>query len=476
MQKQTLSLIDGWQLKERETQLPLAMDFCSSSGQWLSASVPGTVQQDLLTAGCIPDPFVGTHEREVQWIGERTWLYRTMFDVPASLFSATEIVLCFDGLDTLATVWLNGTEILQSTNMFVPYRISVRPLLRAEGNELWIAFSSVLPYGRDQEALRGVKTVWSATDASRVYVRKAQYHYGWDWGPTLLTAGPWRTISLEAYSSRIVDLACHAEVSHTLASANLPVQIELEHYASPLEDNALTATLVLQSPSGDVLDTAYLSANSTHIEHTFVVNAPQLWWPHGYGAQPLYRLVVTLTDEMQVLDQRSIRLGLRRLQLQQQPFSNDEGSSFFFAINNIPLFCGGANWIPADSFLPRVTHEQYRNWITLAVEAHMIMLRVWGGGIYEEDVFYNLCDELGVLVWQDFMFACGIYPGDEDFQASVRAEAEANIRRLRHHPCIALWCGNNEDYPLAASLKTYHEDAPPETDAEGFPARDLSET
>src|SRR5581483_6878377 len=198
-------------------------------------------------------------------------------------------------------------------------------------------------------------------------------------------------------------------------------------------------------------------------------------WPRGYGDQPLYRLVATLRRGNEELDRHEIRLGLRRLRLVQRPLTDAPGTTFFFEINNLPIFCGGANWIPADSFTPRIISNRYRHWLQLAADGNMTMLRIWGGGIYEEDVFYSLCDELGLLVWQDFMFACGIYPALDWFQQSVRAEVEANVRRLRHHPSIVLWCGNNEDYAIAESFGLYDQHVTDDFSSTTFPARAIYE-
>ena len=449
-----LVLSANWLLKQRDTAQSLADDFSASEG-WVAASVPGTVHQDLLAAGRIPDPFVGLNEREVQWIGETDWLYRCAFELDPTLLEEEQVDLCLDGLDTFATVWLNGERVASSDNMFVPQRVSVVALLRPGHNELRLFFESALRRGQQRQAEYSVLTAWNG-DFSRLYVRKAQYHFGWDWGPCLLTAGPWLPIRLEAYTQRIAEVHCPAEVAADLGSATLPVSVTLAAGGQPLEaDAGLAVRLELFSPANEVIDTAMLPVSSSQIEHRFEVAAPQLWWPRGAGEQPLYRLVVTLQRDDKTLDRQQLRLGLRRLRLVQEPLADEPGTTFLFEVNNTPIFCGGANWIPADSFLPRISTETYRAWLQSAADANMNMLRVWGGGIYENDIFYDLCDELGVLVWQDFLFACGLYPALDWFQASVKAEAEAAVRRLRHHPSIALWCGNNEDYQVAESVGAF---------------------
>jgi beta-mannosidase len=463
-----LPLTEGWQCKQRNAALTLLEDLAAAAG-WLPAQVPGTIHQDLLAAGRIPDPFVGRNEREVQWVGEADWLYRCDFDLPAEQLAADALDLCCDGLDTFATVLLNGVEVLAADNMFVPWRVPIKQILRPGRNELAILFESAWRRGKALESAHGVGIVWN-TDASRVHVRKAQYHYGWDWGPCLITAGIWRSIRIEAYDSRIAELHAPPLIADDLQQATLPITVRV----APAQPDLLVR-LALLDPGGATVAAATATLEDGVARHSLRIDRPQLWWPRGYGEQPLYRLEATLERDGQALDRQAQRIGLRRLRLVQEPFADEPGSSFVFEINHTPIFCGGANWIPADSFTPRITAERYRRWLRAAADANMVMLRIWGGGIYEEGVFYDLCDELGLLVWQDFMFACGIYPAYDTFQASVRAEAEANLLRLRHHPSIALWCGNNEDYSIALANGLYDAGFDGDPLTTGFPARQIYE-
>lgn len=463
----------GWSLKERDAALDLRDDFAGAAG-WLPATVPGTVHQDLLAAGRIPDPFVGLHEREVQWVGERDWLYRCAFELPPDLPGSDTAALCCDGLDTVATVWLNDREVLRGDNMFVPLRAVVTPLLRPGRNEIRILFESALRVGQGREAEHGRMAAWNG-DPSRVYVRKAQYHWGWDWGPCLLTAGPWRPVRLEIYRRRIAGLHCPGRVAPDLGGATIPMSAELDLGGAEATRGDLRLRLELRGPEGERVDEALLPVEGAAVRHTFAVERPRLWWPRGYGEQPLYRVAATLEEGGVALDRRELRVGLRHLRLAQEPLAGAPGRGFVFVCNGVPVFCGGANWIPADSFLPRVTPERYRALVQQAADANMAMLRVWGGGVYEHDAFYDACDELGLLVWQDFMFACGTYPAYPAFQESVRAEAEAAVRRLRHHPCLALWCGNNEDYQVAESIRAYDPAFQGGLAASPFPGRALYE-
>lgn len=486
-----LLLSSGWRLKQRDPSRPLDDLFAEEEG-WTPASAPGNVHTDLIAAGLLPDPFEGLNERAAQWVGESDWLYRCNFELPPGLADAAAVALCCDGLDTFATVWLNGQQIITSDNMFVPQRAEVRALLREGRNELRLLFESALRCGKEREAEGGALACWNG-DCSRLYVRKAQYHYGWDWGPVLLTAGPWLPIRLEVYDVRIADLHCPAEVAADLASASLPVSVALEvgGAGDPAETARLLAGLAvrveLHDPDGALVAGATLPAALGTVHTELAVASPRLWWPAGHGDQPFYRLTAsvhpaggansaaaTRSTQHAALDSRELRLGLRRLRLVQEPLEGEPGTTFLFEVNNTPIFCGGANWIPADSFTPRIPPERYAALLHQAVDMHMVMLRVWGGGIYEPDLFYDLCDELGLLVWQDFMFACGIYPAPPWFQQSVRAEAEAQVRRLRHHACLALWCGNNEDYQIAESIGAYDASQPPDAFSR-FPARVIYE-
>lgn len=439
-----LSLHHGWQFKARTPALSLKDDLKTADG-WQGATVPGTVQQDLLRLGQIPDPYHGLNEREVQWVGEREWLYRLTFTPDPALLAEPCVELHFGGLDTLCTVWLNGERVLESDNMFLPHTLDVKGRLRPGENTLTLLFGNVLEAGRRLEAQHGPRAAWNG-DKSRVYLRKAQYHYGWDWGPVILTAGPWQPVTLRGFRARLADVHVPAEVTPDLRAALIPVEVTLE---GDLAD--LTVHARLLAPDGAPLAEERRPAGPL-TRLAFEVADPQLWFPNGQGAQPLYTVEVVLRRGDDELGRLSRRIGLRRLRVVQEPVRGEPGRSFTFEVNNRPLFVGGANWIPEDLLLNRVEGARYRERLTQARDAHMTMVRVWGGGIYEQDVFYDLCDELGLLVWQDFMFACGMYPAHPEFLDSVRREAGAAVRRLRHHPSLALWAGNNEDYAIAESL------------------------
>ncbi len=398
------------------------------------AQVPGCIHTDLLAAGAIEDPFYRDNEARVQWVSEATWVYTRTFDVSDTLLACDAIALHCDGLDTLATVELNGIELGCTDNMYRTWTFNVRHALRVGENTLTVTFAPAKPYCETRQAAHPVPG-WHGTNEvqGRCYLRKEPCNFGWDWGPVLVTCGVWRPITLVASNgARLIDVNItqqHADGAVTLqvaATATAPVTARVTVTLDGLPVAATT------TPVADGAAHAVLS-----------IPDPQLWWPNTLGAQPLYTVTVELLADAHILDTTSRRVGLRTLRLDRHP--DEWGESFQFVVNGVPFFAKGANWIPTDTFATRITPETYRDILTSAADANMNMLRVWGGGIYEADTFYDLCDELGLTLWHDFMFACSGYPAfDADFMANVEAEFRDNIARLRHHPSIALWCGNNE--------------------------------
>jgi len=319
---QQLILSGDWRLKQRDPTRDIGDD-CAGDEGWIAAHVPGTVHEALLAAGRIPDPFYGLNECDVQWVGEQDWLYRCAFDVDPSFLKAGPVTLCCEGLDTVATVWLNGVRVLDADNMFVPWRVDAGASLHPGRNLLAIVFEPALRVGKAREAEWGVRAVWNG-DASRVYLRKAQYHYGWDWGPCLLTAGPWRPIRIEAASARIVDVYCPVEVADDLGSVTVSVRVTVATDHATNGNGALGVRLRLIDPRGAVVAQAEAAIEGAgEATHQFVVPDPELWWPNGYGVQPLYRLETTLVRGETALDRREQRLGLRRLRLLQEPVAGE---------------------------------------------------------------------------------------------------------------------------------------------------------
>jgi beta-mannosidase len=397
----------------------------------------------------IDDPFFRLNERGVQWIDKEDWIYETELNVPEEIFTKKNIILYFKGLDTYADVYLNDEKILEACNMFREWKVDIKQQVKAGTNRLRIYFHSpikidmpkwdALPYhyeaGNDQSENGGVfdKRV-------SVFARKAGYHYGWDWGPRLVTSGIWRPVYLEAWDDlRLQNVFVRQrEVSSKKALLNVNVEI----IADKDIENALVS--VKNSATGELFAAtdAKLKKGMNRVNLDFSIKNPRLWWSAGLGEAFLYEMKTEITVRSAVMDAQTEKIGIRSLKVINRP--DQYGKSLYFELNGIPVFAKGANYIPCDIFLPRVARKDYERTLQDAVRANMNTLRVWGGGIYEDDTFYDLCDQYGILVWQDFMFACSMYPAEGAFLENVKQEAIDNIKRLRNHASIVLWCGNNE--------------------------------
>ncbi len=402
--------------------------------------MPGCVHTDLLANGVIKDPFYRLNEKDQQWIEREEWEYRTTFDLPARFYNNEIIELLCMGLDTYTTVYLNEVKIISADNMFRAWTAECKHLLKIGSNEIRVHFKSPYnealpkydahPYQAPAANDKGEKKV-------SPFTRKAPYQYGWDWGPRLLTSGIWRPIFLRAWSyARIENIQIIQEsLDDQKAKLIAAVRIQATKEFSIRISLRLDDALMLQK---DV----FLIPGENTVELKFDISNPVRWWCNGLGKAHLYELDAILSSEGESLDRKHQKVGLRTIELIREP--DADGQCFYFKLNGHPVFMRGANIIPFDYFPTRATRQKYETMIKAAVDANMNMLRAWGGAYYEDDVFYELCDENGILVWQDFMFACGMYPGDDEFLQSVRDEAIYNIVRLRNHPCLALWCGNNE--------------------------------
>ena len=361
--------------------------------------MPTNVHLDLLHHGLIAHPFVGKNENHCQWVGESAWVYRAKFSSPDLCFG-DKAALIFDGLDTYSTVVLNGKVILKTKDMFVPERVNVtQDLLLDKENLLEITFESTWLTGKTivEQQTHHKWGCWNG-DASRLAVRKAQYHYGWDWGPTLLTCGPWRPISVEVYTSRIADLYFTTHVDKSLTYAEIVAKADIEG-----DGEEVTFEITVD---GKVVGVETVAVKDNFATATFRNHNPQLWYPHTYGKQPLYNLEARLVTGDNVLDTGKRRFGLRRAEIVQRKLEDKPGTTFMFVINSISIFCGGSNWIPGE-ILGTMSDQKYKDWIKAIVDGNQVMLRAWGGGMFEEQNFYDTCDELGVLIWQDLLFACG---------------------------------------------------------------------
>jgi beta-mannosidase len=434
----------GWQFRA------VANTDRSDVKQWHPATVPGVVQTDLLHSGLIPDPFDRDNEFRLQWVGLADWEYQTTFQVDAAALAHDHVDLVFDGLDTFADVYLNGQAVLHAENMFRHWRIPAKTALKAGPNTLRIVFHSavekMIPYVKSLPyILPSISTHNYGNEeniATAPYTRKAPYNYGWDWGPRFMTEGIWQPVRLETWDAlRIENFHIHQR-NITADLANLTAEVEID------ADRPTTATLALAHDemsgpqTADGTQTLQLNAGINHVSVPLRIATPKLWYPVGYGAQNRYKFSAQVRIGRDVAAHAETKTGLRSVQLRR--VADEWGKSFEFVVNGISVFAKGADVIPFDSFPNRVTPEIHRNILQSARDAHMNMVREWGGGYYESDDFYDICDELGIMVWQEFMFGGDMIPGDISFQENVRQEAIDQIKRLRDHPSIVVWCGNNE--------------------------------
>lgn len=431
------NLHEGW--KFRQARLT----------NWYPATVPGVVHTDLLQNKIIEDPFFRLNERGLQWIDKEDWVYETCFTLAADMMRKENMELVFEGLDTYADVYLNDECILKADNMFRRWSIPVRQYIREENNILKVYFHSpvkidvpkwdALPYqysaSNDQSENGGL-----FNKKISIFARKAGYHYGWDWGPRLVTSGIWRPVYIMAWSDLRINDVFIEQKEVGAGRAVIAGHVELD--ADKDMDGVLVT--ITDEATGRVLGEwqADLKRGTNRVTVDFVLHKPKLWWSNGLGEPFLYRFRTDIIAGGELLDSKTERVGIRSLKVVHQP--DKDGHTFYIELNGRPVFAKGANYIPSDNFLPRVTPENYKKTILDAAGVNMNMLRVWGGGIYENDVFYDLCDEHGIMIWQDFMFACSMYPVEGALLDNIHQEAVDNVKRLRNHACIALWCGNNE--------------------------------
>ncbi|WP_062696976.1 beta-mannosidase [Chryseobacterium indologenes] len=400
--------------------------------EWLTAKVPGTVHLDLMDHNIIPDPFKDENEKKVQWIENEDWEYQTRFTISPKELGNQHIDLVFSGLDTFSEIFLNGKLLAKTDNMFRKWEIPVKEFLKEGENELKVKFKSAVKEGKKLAE----KVPFTMPESPRSFVRKAQYQFGWDWGPRLVTAGIWKDVKLEFWNRAKVNniqVQQHT-VTNSLAKISFNMEIfaeeEGEYYVG-FNINRGTYRFILKK-----------GLNTIAVPYT--IKNPKLWQPNGWGNPNLITTKITLYKYKGgwVIKDSEVRYGLRTVELVQE--KDEKGKSFYFKVNGKPLYAKGTNWIPGDSFSPRMTREKYRQLIKDTREANMNMIRIWGGGVYEDDEFYKACDENGILIWQDFMFAGSFYPADDHFLNNVKEEVKDQVLRLQNYPSIALWCGNNE--------------------------------
>jgi beta-mannosidase len=413
---ETRSLDQGWSFRLDPADAA-AKTHAAEAAQWRPATVPGTVQTDLLAAGRIPDPFAGTNEAQLQWIGLADWQYQRTLDADAALLARDHVDLVFDGLDTFAEVFVNGVKLLSADNQHRRWRVPVKSILKPGANLITIDFKS--PIKKLQpDLLKQPYVLPGAYDSAfgdeppakhtSTYVRKSPYHYGWDWGPRYVTEGIWREVRLEAWDEARIDGFRIRQDQVAADHARLSAEFEIEADGTRTVELAVTPT----APDGAALpvvrQTVTLAPGLNRVSVPVAIAAPKLWWPAGYGAQDLYRFSASVSLDGAVVAKAERRSGLRTVELRRE--TDAWGKSMGFVVNGVPVFAKGANLIPFDSFSPRVTDEKMRQILTSARDANMNMLRMWGGGHYQSDAFYAMADELGLMIWQDFMFGAPSRP------------------------------------------------------------------
>ncbi|TAQ83851.1 hypothetical protein B7494_g7827 [Chlorociboria aeruginascens] len=468
----------NWQFRQSSPQSPTPTSGIASSFLPVS-QFPTVAQIDLLNHKLIPDPYIDTNELDCLWVNHANWIYRTEITREEitgwEVGAGKRVELVFEGLDTIVDIFLNELHILSGNNMHITYRVDITSLLassllNSQHSKLLLELRFRNAPGEAKHEMRRIGYKGNGTDVhfggpERLFLRKAQYHWGWDWGPAINTCGPWKGVFCEVFEGRVKEFVVRQEVGKDLKSAVVRV-------SGAVEGGGKEVQVQIVNPKGVILKDEILDLDKRGIfkdEISLAGDEIRLWYPWNYGDQPLYTVTCTLPYQ----DSTTRKIGLRRLQLLQHPLIDAPGTSFVFEINNIRLFLGGSNWIPGHFMLPLLNEDIYKKWILTAKAGNQTMLRVWGGGLVESDSFYSTCDEEGILIWQDFLFACGNYPAEERFLENVREEAEQQVKRVGHHASLAIWAGNNEDYMLAErwgwEYDQSDEDGP--WDHTDFPAR-----
>ncbi len=398
----------------------------------LPVNVPSVVQQNLYDAGLIPHPYLGTEEETLLWISDHPWTYATHFNVDQKMLEKDVVELVFEGIDTYASVTLNGQKLFDADNQFRIWRTDVKPLLKDQDNLLVLDFPR---YDSLQLALYNDHQ--PRLPEKYAVTRKAPYQHGWDWAPKYKNVGIWKPVSLVAWSNARLDNAYIVtnEVEEEQAKLTLHLDVEStapgDYTVEILSNRKVFQKFPLQADQGN-----------QHKMFSFTIENPRLWWPNEMGEQYLYDFEIRLKSSDKILDSKQIKTGVKTVQIVQEP--DAKGFSFYFKVNGVPMYAKGANYVPEEMIETWIKPENTQKLLKMAQEAHFNMLRVWGGGIYPSDDFFNICDTLGILVWEDFMYAGTMYPYDEAFLENAKIEALEQVKRLASHPSLGLWCGGNE--------------------------------
>ncbi|WP_163194313.1 beta-mannosidase [Clostridium thermarum] len=430
-------LKDNWKLQCFEEDSVCDTILASADvdlSEWLDVEVPGDVHSTLLKYKKIEDPFYSTNAEKCRWIEDKTWWYKKSFNFERELQESDKVELKFNGLDTFATVYLNGEVLGRHENMFTPATFDVTEKLLQGTNHVAVKFDSTISVTNR----KSYDKMWYSYNPNRVWARKAQMNFRWDWGPRLITVGIWKEVELNLHNTAKIDNVYVRTVEIRDNEADLMVSIEAESFKDNIE---LTAVVKLNGEGCNISETIALKNGRGEVKLT--VTNPKLWWTHDLGTPYLYNFNVDLLTEDKNLDSYNSKVGIRTVKVRQEDALGNK--RFIFVLNGVETFSKGANWVPAHNFIGAIKDETYVKWVTNAKDCNMNMLRVWGGGVYEKDIFYQECDKQGLLVWQDFMFTCSSYPDfDADFMKNVREEIIHVVKYYRNYTCIAIWCGNNE--------------------------------
>jgi beta-mannosidase len=438
MAREFLDLTGQWRFKQYPVSARRMRDL--DEGNWLNCSVPSSIYTSLIEAGIIDRKKLNTNPQDFFQISLEPWIYKKVFDLPDGFLKNEKIELIFEGLDTFAQIWLNGKLLARTDNMFCEYRFDVTPILLSRNNELLVKFDSAVEEGNRLMTRFGMLSKDQCSLPSRAYVRKSQCQFGWDWAPVMPGCGIWKPVRLEAFKTSAIRDVHITTIDCNKSNADIKVSVQIENFSG----KSLVCNVSISDSTGRNVEKISLNFSDEHRQASAVIKIaqPQLWWPRPYGPQHLYKLTAHLCSGDETIDSISKTFGIRTVKLNQTP--DEHGQNFQFEINNQPIYAKGADWIPVSLLIGSAVTEDYEKLLISAAEANINMLRVWGGGIYETQDFYNLCDKRGILVWQDFMFACAYYPDRGWFTELIKQEARQNIVRLRNHPSLVLWCGNNE--------------------------------
>ncbi|MGC4233721.1 MAG: hypothetical protein QM594_12140 [Niabella sp.] len=416
---------------------------------WYTATIPGVVHSDLLNNGIIEEPYFRINERGLQWIEKEDWVYETNFKVDEAIWNRNNIRISFEGLDTYADVYLNDKKIITADNMFRSWSADIKSLLKKDSNVLKVYFHSPIKIDIPKWDALPYKYPAASNDQSyngglfekkvSVFARKAGYHYGWNWGPRLVTSGIWRPVYIEGWNEAKIEDIFFRQHNITSRVANITAIAEIN-----AANNTAVSLIIRNKTDGKIYSrkNVSLTRGLNTIEVPFSITNPRLWWSAGLGEPHLYNFETELQISGSIAGKKETHVGLRSIKVVNKP--DQYGKTFYFELNGRPVFAKGANFVPSDNLLSRVTNSKLEEMVQNAVAANMNMLRIWGGGIYEDDYFYELCDKNGIMVWQDFMFACAMYPAEGKLMENIRQEAIENVKRLRNHASIVIWCGENE--------------------------------